>query len=245
MELLSRTHLLLSPAVRLAHVNPARHVRHEFPLQATCFRQVLPHVRGFPTLRVLCLIRLPKSLRRAFPFTVLLRLPCGAPLGRSRFQYSSVSGFPLPCLISCIPYPQAFLPLGAAGASRVLQRISSCMPWPVDSGGPPHPHPIRMLRIGFVHVKTLAVRNKLISKLYQLFRTRGHPYGLQDSLSTLRLSCSPCDSSTDARLDTGGWLTLIRRGLSPRKIRQASPGTITFTVRGAQRSYACPSQPWG
>ena len=28
-------------------------VRHKFPLQATYFRRVLPHVRGFPTLRVL------------------------------------------------------------------------------------------------------------------------------------------------------------------------------------------------
>jgi len=111
------------------------------------------------------------------------------------------------------------------------------MPWPVDSGGPPHPRPIRMLRVGFVHVKTLAVRNNPISKLYQLFRTRGHPYGLQDSLSTLRLSCSPCDSSTDARLDTGRWLSLARRGLSPRKIRQAFPGAITFRVRGAAAAF--------
>jgi hypothetical protein len=39
-----------------------------------------------------------------------------------------------------------------------------------------------------VIVKTLDVRNKLISKLYQHFRVRGHPCGLQDSLSTLR----PC-----------------------------------------------------
>ncbi len=42
-----------------------------------------------------------------------------------------------------------------------------------------------------VRVKTLGVRNKLISKLYQHFRVRGYPYGLQDSLSTLHLSCSP------------------------------------------------------
>jgi hypothetical protein len=87
--------------------------------------------------------------------------------------------------------------------------------------------PYRMLRVGFVHVKTLAVRNNPISKLYQLFRTRGRPYGLQDSLSTLRLSRSPFGSSTVARLDTGGWLTLTRRGLSPRKIRRAFPGAIT------------------
>jgi hypothetical protein len=42
-----------------------------------------------------------------------------------------------------------------------------------------------------VCVKTLGVRNLLISKLYQPFRVRGHPYGLQDSLSTPRPSCSP------------------------------------------------------
>jgi hypothetical protein len=29
------------------------------------------------------------------------------------------------------------------------------------------------------------------SKLFQHFRVRGHPYGLQDALSTLRPSCSP------------------------------------------------------
>ena len=96
--------------------------------------------------------------------------------------------------------------------------------------------PYRMLRVGFVHVKTLAVRNNPISKLYQLFRTRGRPYGLQDSLSTLRLSCSPFGSSTDARLDTGGWLTLTRRGLSPRKIRRAFPGAITVPGSAAAAS---------
>ena len=37
-----------------------------------------------------------------------------------------------------------------------------------------------------VNVNTLGVRNKLISKLYQHFRVRGYPYGLQDSLCTLR-----------------------------------------------------------
>ena len=79
-------------------------VRHQFPVRATYFRHVLPHVRGFPTLRVLCVIRRLIRIRRAFPVTVLLRLP-GVP--------------------------------GAAGASHVLRRLSSCMPRPVDSGGPP------------------------------------------------------------------------------------------------------------
>jgi hypothetical protein len=50
-------------------------VRHDGPVQAAYFRQVLPHVHGFPMLRVLRLIRLPNGMRRAFPLTVLLRLP--------------------------------------------------------------------------------------------------------------------------------------------------------------------------
>ena len=75
---------------------------------------------------------------------------------------------------------------GTPGASQVLQRISSCMPRPEDSGGSPHPTRImRMLHIGFGYVNALASRNNFISKLYQHFRVRVHPYGLQDSLCTL------------------------------------------------------------
>ena len=38
-------------------------------------------------------------------------------------------------------------------------------------------------------------------------------------------------SAAGATLDTGGWLALTRRGLAPRKIRQASLGTITIYNR--------------
>jgi hypothetical protein len=44
-----------------------------------------------------------------------------------------------------------------------------------------------VLRIAFQDVKTVGIRNKLISKLYQHFRERDFPYGLQDSLCTLAL----------------------------------------------------------
>ena len=100
-----------------------------------------------------------------------------------------------------------------------------------------------MLRIAFGHVKTLGLRNKLISKLYQHFRERGLPYGLQDTLPTLSPSCSqPLGySATDPRLDTGGWLTLVKRpydlfsrqGLSPCKMRRALPSATTLRLRGA------------
>jgi len=46
-----------------------------------------------------------------------------------------------------------------------------------------------------------------ISKLYQHFRGRGSPYGLQDSLSTLHLSCSSQSSRLRHRRKTRyGWV---------------------------------------
>src|SRR5262249_12579620 len=64
------------------------------------------------------------------------------------------------------------------------------MPRPEDSGGPAPPRHSGGARVAFGSVQTLGVR-KALSKLYQPFRVRGHPCGLQDSLSTLRPSCSP------------------------------------------------------
>jgi hypothetical protein len=63
----------LVPAVRLAHVYPILHVRHEFPLRAACFRRVLRHVAGFPDLRLLCPIRHPVGMRRS---PACLSAPC-------------------------------------------------------------------------------------------------------------------------------------------------------------------------
>ena len=62
-----------------------------------------------------------------------------------------------------------------------------------------------------------------VSKLCQHFRGRGPPCGLQETLSTLRPSCSPClhDSAMGARLATGGWRLLTQQGLSPCQRRQA------------------------
>src|SRR5437867_11475927 len=79
-----------------------------------------------------------------------------------------------------------------------------------------------------------------MSKLYQHFRVRGHPYGLQDTLSTLRPSCSPClhGSAMDARLATGGWLALTRQGLSPCKRRQAFLGARTLALSRWRQSAA-------
>ena len=72
-----------------------------------------------------------------------------------------------------------------------------------------------------VNVETLGIRNKLISKLYQHFRVRVTPTAYRIlCLRFARLVRRPSGgSATDARLDTGGWLALTRRGLSPRKKR--------------------------
>jgi hypothetical protein len=87
-----------------------------------------------------------------------------------------------------------------------------------------------------------------ISKLYQHFRERGLPYGLQNSLPTLSPSCSLLNdlssSAMDPRLDTGGWLTLTedhywsssRQGLSPCKIRRAFLGATTKSCGAAWSS---------
>ncbi len=59
-----------------------------------------------------------------------------------------------------------------------------------------------------VCVKTLGVRNKRLSKLYQHFRGHGSPCGLQDTRSTLRPSCSPCPTTppwTQDSLRVGGY----------------------------------------
>jgi len=60
-----------------------------------------------------------------------------------------------------------------------------------------------VFRIAFQDVKTVGIRNKPISKLYQHFRERDFPYGLQNALCTLALhSCSrltPLRSRTNTR----------------------------------------------
>ena len=82
-----------------------------------------------------------------------------------------------------------------------------------------------------VYVKTLAIRNKLISKLYQLSEHTVAP-------TAYRILCvrftsfvrqhNTSGSAVGATLDTGGWLALARPGLSPGKMRQAYLGAVTL-----------------
>jgi hypothetical protein len=145
---------------------------------------------------------------------------------------------------SC-PSPTGFivlLPPGAFGASRVLERLSSCMPRPEDSGGPPHPShngcfvlPSRTLRLS--------------ASATSLFRSCTSTSGSAISPAAYRILCVRLPhnlvrglprSAMGPTLDTGGWLTLTRRGLSPRKRRQALLGAITCSLSGAETaSEAC------
>jgi hypothetical protein len=168
-------------------------------------------------------IRHPIRLQQASPVSVLLRLPVPGSTVERRFQHCSVSGFPLRCLRSCRPSSQVFHVQEPLGLPKFF-----------DASLPAY-HGLRtpadLPRLALTAVRVLpsgafkpsASATSAFSKLYQHFRVRGHPCGLQDTLSTLRPSCSPClhDSAMDARLATGGGLLLTRQGLSPCQRRQA------------------------
>jgi hypothetical protein len=74
------------------------------------------------------------------------------------------------------------------GTSRVLRRLSSCMPRPDD---PADLHILAKSDAFVLPSRTLkpSASASCISKLCQHFRKRGLPYGLQDSLPTLNPSC--------------------------------------------------------
>lgn len=121
----------------------------------------------------------------------------------------------------------------------------------LDSGGSPHPHTSGCFCVGFGHVKSLAIRNKLISKLCQHFRAcpvldtgvRGHPAACplecfkQGAYGMLCL-CFAClvrpPSTPPHRRKTryGRVANPYLQGLSPCKIRQASLGAITNQAEG-------------
>ena len=174
------------------------------------------------------MIRHPIRIQRAFPVSVLLRLPVPWSTVERRFQHCSVSGFPLRCLRSCIPSSKVFHVQERLGLPKFFDAsLPAChgLRTPADLHNLAKSVAL-VLPSGALKPSASAIA---MSKLYQHFRVRGHPCGLQDTRSTLRPSCSPClhDSAMDARRDTGGWLALTRLGLSPSKRRQAFLGAIT------------------
>ena len=129
-----------------------------------------------------------------------------------------MSGLPLLCLMSCLPCFRMSLrqkPLGPPTFFDVSRPACRGLWTPADL------HILAnsdALVWPSVRVTTLGGRHQLISKLSPHFRVRGHPYGLQDTLSTLRPSCSPCASPRlrHGRKTRYGWLA-----------RPYPPGTFT------------------
>ncbi len=166
------------------------------------------------------MIRHPIRMRRAFPVTVLLRLPVPWSTVERRFQHCSVSGFPLRCLRSCRPSSQVFHVQERLGLPKFFFDVS--LPACHGLRTPADLHNLAksvalMLPSGALKPSASAIA---MSKLYQHFRVRGHPYGLQDALSTLRPSCSPQASLR------------LRHGRKTRYGWVASPSpTGTFTLQ--------------
>jgi hypothetical protein len=183
---------LLEPAGRLAHLTPVRHVRDACPCRAACCRRVLPRVGGFPSRCVRCSIRLPIRIRRAFPWPGLLRQPVGRFASTRQCPPRAVAGCPLVGPHRCLPPcetsrsqarrglpssgPSLFLPATACGLRRTCLSL-----------------PLRRVLYGLRCALTpSASATSALSTLSQHCRGHGSPCGLQETLATLRPSCSSC-----------------------------------------------------
>src|SRR5712691_9287466 len=130
-------------------------------------------------------------MRRAFPVTVLLRLPTSQqePLGPPKFFDASLPachGLRTPADLPILAHTDGLV-LPAVCVKTLGVRISPCRSCPSTAGGAAPPVASRILGLRLVH----------------------------------RVCHDHHDSAMDARLDTGGWLALTRQGLSSCKRRQA------------------------
>jgi len=146
---------------------------------------------------------------------------------------------------SC-PSPVGFIfppRTGALRASRVLQRLCSCMPRPEDSGGPPRPSHRGRFVLPSSALNLSASATSCSRSCTSTSKERDLPCGRPDSLCTLAPSVvrELPHSAMAPTLHTGGWLTLARRGLPPRKSRRAFLGarTIALSHCGDQRRSRC------
>jgi hypothetical protein len=194
-------------------------------LRAAYFRRVLRHVAGLspsPTTMP------DKTPRR---HAAVSRLPV-----RSLFDHSTRAHAVSGLFTRSCPNADDFMVSprpGAFGASRVLRRLSSCMPRPDDSGG----HP----RTGQNACFMLASRSLTLSpSAGYVSRSCTSTSGSAISPTAYRILCVrlPCkfvrgayaSSAAGPTLDTGGWLALTRPGLSPGKRRRALLGATTFRL---------------
>ena len=179
------------------------------------------------------MIRLPQGIQRAFPLTVLLRLPGAGAAAARRFQHCSVSGFPLPCLRSCIPYAVACAVQEPLGPPKFFDAsLPACH-------GLRTPADLHHLAIPVVRVLPSGAFKPSASATP--FRSCTSTSGCAVTPAAYRILCLRFahlvrrvyhrDSAMDARLDTGGGLALTRQGLAPCKRRQAFLGARTPGLR--------------
>jgi hypothetical protein len=202
-------------------------VRHEFPLRATCSPGVLRHAAGFPDLRLLCPIRHPSTL-------ALASLP-----DRSWFLDSTrahaVSGL---LTLSCPNSGSVFSSLrlrslwGFLGSSTYLFLHATACGLRRTSTPSPLSHISRVLLCCLrCTLKPSASGTELVEAVPALQGARSplRPTGCSVYAGLTSLF-AVTGSAVRPRLDTGGWLALTRRGLSPRKIRRALPSAITHAI---------------
>ena len=169
------------------------------------------------------MIRHPIRMRRAFPVTVLLHLPGRVPQRCAGSSIVPCPGFPFRAS-GAVCHTPTFSTAGTSGASQVLRRLSSCMPRPEDSGGPPPPRLIGWARVAFGSVKTLGIRNSLVEAVPALQGARSplRPTGYSVYASPILFAVSSLTTPpwTQDSIRVGGY-PLTRQGLSPCKRRQA------------------------
>ena len=113
-------------------------------MRVAYFRQVLPHVREFLHARSTMPDKTPQGHTAGLPFHGYTSPPCCdvpcRPSG-SGLLWFRVS----PVRASISVYLATTFPIGRSQWGFPSSRyISSCMPWPVDSGGSIHPRQLRM-----------------------------------------------------------------------------------------------------
>jgi hypothetical protein len=126
--------------------------------------------------------------------------------------------------------------LGVEWVSQVLVYIFSYMPRLENSAGPSHPRLFRMI----LYCLRRALQPSATGT--SSFRSDTSSSGSAVSPAACMILCVRfvwvvqhymSILPNHATLDTGGWLTLTRQGLSPCKMHQASLGALTSSSAGA------------
>ena len=113
------------------------------------------------------------------------------------------------------------------------------MPRPVDSGGSPHPRQSGCFRVAFggpLNPRHPQKLNLETVPALQGARPPLRPTGFSVYASPALFTVPSAPPRTQDSIRVGGWLTLTRQGLSPRKMRRALLGAKWHQVKPLQHS---------